>query len=87
MAYYQPSQVMVSGQRVPSKRDYVFTVQRGVSLAWVDAQDVTELRAMSGGCCGKRKRLFSYATEGQISIWTNGTRGPGGGGNTPCGRC
>lgn len=87
MAYYQPGQVHVSGHRVPSRRDYVFTVQRAVSLAWVHPGDVAALEAMKGGCCGKQRRLFNPATEGQVSIWTNGSRGPGGGGPTPCGRC
>lgn len=84
MAYYQPAQIMVSGSRVPSGKDYVFIVQRAVSMAWVEAGDVPALRSMNGGCCGRRKRLFAYATEGQVSVWTDGTRGPNGGAD-PCG--
>lgn len=85
IAYYQPAPVHVSASKTPSKTAYVFVVQRAVSLAWVDAQDADALLAMRGGCCGRRRQLFAHASDGQVSLWTDGTRGPGGGGNTPCG--
>lgn len=73
IAYHQPSQVLISGQRMATGRDYVFVTKfNGVCMAWVDQADVPQLLEMRGGCCGKRKPLFSYANEAQVSIWSGG---------------
>lgn len=85
MAYYQPAQTYVAGTRVPSGNAYVFVPQRAVSLAWVAPGDADALLAMRGDCCGgNRLQLFKYATEGQVSIWQTGTRGPDGDGSCGC---
>lgn len=76
IAYHQPAPVLIDAGRMPSQRAYVFAVQRAVSLAWIAAGDVEAVLAMRGGCCGQRRRLFDYATPGQVSVWTNGSRGP-----------
>lgn len=84
IAYYQPSQAFVGGNRVPSGKDYVFVTRyKGVCMSWVDPGDVEAILSMRGGCCGSRKQLFNYATDGQVALWTTGGRG--GNGNSDCG--
>jgi hypothetical protein len=73
LTYYQPTQVLISGNRTATGRDYVFVTQfKGVCMAWVDPADVPRLLEMRGGCCGKRKQMFTYANDAQVSIWTGG---------------
>ncbi len=80
IAHHQPAQAYVSSNRTPSRTAYVFSVQRAVSLTWVRPEDAEAVLAIRGGCCGRRQKLFAYATQGQVSVWTNGTRGPNGAG-------
>lgn len=87
MAYYQPAQTYVAGTRVPSGKGYVFVPQRSVSLAWVapgDAEAVLAIHNTCAGCGNRPRQLFSYATEGQVSVWLHGTRGPEEGGGCGC---
>ena len=89
VAYYQPGQAYVDGSRVPSGKGYVFQTQYGyVCMAWVDPGDAAAILAMVKNCVGcgnKPRRLFSYATPGQVSLWTTGRRGDtGDGGGCGC---
>ncbi len=80
IAYHQPAQAYVDASQMPTGRGYVFSVQRAVSLAWVhpdDVQAILDIRKTCQGCGGRRKQRFAYATDGQVSVWTDGTRGSG----------
>lgn len=69
--YYQcvPKQVTVH------KKTYCFVIQWNVCLAWVEPEDVPEILAIKGGCCGQKKAgVFRYANQGNVNIWTRGRR-------------
>lgn len=58
----------------PNRRDYIFTVSRDVSLAWIQEQDVPCVLAKKGGCCGKKKiGIMVYATENNVARWNGET--------------
>lgn len=85
IAYYQPGQAYVDGSRTVTGRGYVFQTQYAhVCMAWVDARDAEVILAITKNCSGcgnKPRRLFAYATPGQVSLWTCGRRGEAGGGD------
>lgn len=81
VAYYQSARAYVDGSRVPSGRGYVFQTQYYVCMAWVDARDADAILSMTKNCAGcgnKPRRLFNYATPGQVSMFTTGRRGEAG---------
>ncbi len=89
IAYYQPAEAYVDGSRVPSGRGYAFRTERAVCMAWVDPRDVAEILSITKVCsaCGnKSRKLFAYATPGQVSIWATGRRGETGE-SEGCGGC
>ncbi len=89
IAYYQPAEAYVDGSRVPSGRGYAFRTERAVCMAWVDPRDVDAILAMTKNCAGcgnKARRLFAYATIGQVWMWATGRRGETGDSES-CGGC
>lgn len=75
LKYYQPQNkyIRVGGEK-RNFREYMFTVGRaGLSMAWVEPQDVETLMAMlGGGCCGNSSgHIFKYANARDVAIWTN----------------
>ena len=53
----------------------VFDSQFGVSLAFVDEEDVAPLLAVKGGCCGGQHQIITLASEVAYSHWQNGLGG------------
>lgn len=53
----------------------VFDCQYGVSLAFVDEEDVAPLLGYIGGCCGGGKHVITLASEVAYSHWKNGLGG------------
>jgi len=54
---------------------HVFAVKHGISLAWVPEATAAALIRRRSTCrgCGNKK-LFAFATEGQVSHWLSGGR-------------
>lgn len=50
----------------------VFIPRANISLAWVDPENVPQLLAVKGGCCGGEKPVIFYANENDVRQWTNG---------------
>lgn len=48
---------------------YFFRPRRGLSLAWVEPEDVEELLGRIIGCCDKSDPLFYLATQRQVDDW------------------
>lgn len=70
LVYYQPTQAHVSSHKTTTGKEYVFTTHY-VSVAWVDPVDVDGLLAMRKTCCGgTRKKMFTYANQAQVDIWS-----------------
>lgn len=66
--YYQPAQVLA--KNTPTGKQYFFDVKMDVSMAWVDPKDVDNLLARKGGCCNKKRKLYDYANENAVGLWT-----------------
>lgn len=68
--YYQPvpKYVQING------KDYVCSVQRGVSLVFVPEEDVPALLGYLGGCCGGGKHVFSLAHQEAYNVYERGER-------------
>jgi len=57
------------------KKQYAFVVQHNVCMAWVDAEDVADILAITGGCCGKKNPgVYRYANELAVKIFETGDR-------------
>lgn len=65
--YYQPAQVLT--KQAPSGRQYFFDVKAGVSMAWVEEKDVSDLRARRGGCCDGQRQKYDYANQEAVNLW------------------
>lgn len=66
--YIQPVQKLVS---LGNGHQYVFTVRRNISLAWVDPQDVPAMFEIKTGCCGHTiNPAFRYASDSDVRIWS-----------------
>jgi len=66
--YYQPAQVLT--KQTPSGSQYFFDVKAGVSMAWVEEGDVSNLLARRGGCCNKKRKLYDYANQAAVDLWS-----------------
>ena len=53
----------------------VFDSKFGVSLAFVDEEDVPAMLSFLGGCCGGKKQVITLASEVAYSHWQNGQGG------------
>lgn len=71
MRYFQP---MPKAVRVGSNTIF-FDSKFGVSLAFVDEQDVQSLLDFRGGCCGAKQQVITLASEVSYSHWQNGLGG------------
>lgn len=70
LVYYQPTQALVAGSKTATGREYVFTTHY-VSVAWIDLTDVPVLLGMRKTCCGgTRRKMFEYANQAQVDIWS-----------------
>ena len=49
--------------------EYVFTPSNGISLAWIEEEDVNQILRIPGGCCGNHKPVFRLANDQQVSLW------------------
>lgn len=67
----QPVQryVRVGGDK--NFREYVFTVQRNISFAWIHPTDVGYILSITKECCGGNKNPeFRLADEQHVRVWT-----------------
>jgi hypothetical protein len=53
-------------------KEYLFSVQHAVSLAWIDPEDVPSVLAIVGGCCNNRQPQFRVANDMQVKVWQVG---------------
>ena len=69
--YYQPipKQIKAGG------KTYFFDCQHGVSLAFVNENEVDALVNATGGCCGRKRKIISLANINQYEHWKNGKGG------------
>lgn len=73
MKYARKQRALVSCGKGDSKRQYIFTTQANITLAWVEEEHVPCALAVRGGCCGQRKPgVIKYANEDDVRRWTNG---------------
>lgn len=68
--YYQPvpKYIQIGG------KEYVTTVQHGVSLVLVPEEDVPSLLSHLGGCCGGQRRVFELCSQGAYNVYSTGDR-------------
>ena len=51
-------------------KTYAFVNRGGVSLCYVDPEDVEAVLQVTKVCCGGRKRrIFQHANQAQIDFW------------------
>lgn len=80
-AFYLDTKVVVRYSQPTPKhiktngKDFIFSCEHGVSLAFVDEEDVNSLLSYLGGCCGKRQQVIFLATESVYKHWLNGNGG------------
>ena len=62
---------MPLGQTVDvNGKTYVFDPRGGVSLCWVEEEDVPAVLDIMKVCCGgRRRRIFQHANQAQIDFW------------------
>ena len=68
LRYYQPAQILAKD--TPTGRQYFFDVKAGVSMAWINPQDVANLLERKGGCCNSRRKLYDYANQAAVDLWS-----------------
>lgn len=70
LAYFQPIPKVVKGV----KGEYAFVVRHGVSLSWVNPEDVDKIFEIRNSCrsCGTSAPAFRYATDLQVKVWETG---------------
>lgn len=68
--YYQPTPKFI----VVGKKEYVATVQHGVSMVLADEEDVPALLAALGGCCGGKVKMFALPNQESVNVWLTGDR-------------
>lgn len=68
--YHQPipKAISVNGTQ------YYCDVRYGVSVALVEEKDVPALLAVTGGCCGGKKFVFSLCGKEAYDVWSTGNR-------------
>ena len=71
MFYYMPAPKAI----MLGKKAIVFGCGHGVSLAFVDEEDVAPLLAFRGGCCGNQRQVVHLATPVLYSHWKDGKGG------------
>lgn len=72
IVYYQPVNKLIT---MGDGTQYFFSVQKDISLAYVEPEHVDNLLNKRGGCCGSNKKgIFRRATDQEIRIW-NGWAG------------
>ena len=71
LRYYSPVDKLV---KVGSEH-FWFSSQHGISLGFFKETDVPQLLEVLGGCCGKRQKIITVATETQYEHWKNGKGG------------
>lgn len=68
---------MTNRQPIPKlirvkNKEYLFSVQHTVSLAWIDPGDVPAVLSIVGGCCNNRQPQFREANDMQVKVWLEG---------------
>lgn len=71
LRYFQPVDKLI---KVGAKT-YWFSSQHAISLGFVDEADVPQLLEVIGGCCDKKRKVISEATEVQYEHWKFGKGG------------
>ena len=70
LVYYQPIPRVVKYQ----DKVYSFDCQHGVSLGWVDKEDVDGLLTLKGGCCDRKRQMLFVASQPVYTHWLTGRR-------------
>lgn len=68
--YYQPTPKYIQ----IGAKEYVCTVQHGVSLVFVPETEVSSLLGHLGGCCGGQRRVFDLCSQGAYNVYSTGDR-------------
>lgn len=64
------SRILITKQRSGASQDYVFSIRNGVTLAWVEPEDVPAVQAVKLACCGGREKpVFRPATDAEVTRW------------------
>lgn len=70
LRYFQPVPKYV---KIGTK-EYVCTVQHSVSMLLVPPDEVASLLAVTGGCCGGKRLVFSHPSQEAFNVWLTGQR-------------
>lgn len=73
LVFYQPIPKALTIPGKPKPKEYITTVQHGVSLLWADPKDVDKILATKVYCCGGRANTaFRYASQPAVNVWRFG---------------
>lgn len=64
--FWQPSPKYVKR----GQKEYVFDVRRGISLIFVNEDEVQAILATIGGCCDQKRQIFSLASQHAVDFWS-----------------
>jgi hypothetical protein len=71
VVYFMPIQKMIT---LPSGKQYVFKVDRSISLAWIKPEDLDQMLDVRGGCCGNTlNHIIRFASSSDVGLWTHTT--------------
>jgi hypothetical protein len=71
VVYFMPIQKLIT---LPSGHQYVFKVDRSISLAWINLEDLDQMLDVRGGCCGNTvNRIIRLASASDVGLWTHTT--------------
>lgn len=69
LTYYQPMPKQIE----VGNTTYLFDVKAAISMAWIRPEHVDTVLEIRKQCCGgSKQRVFRYANEDAVRIWTNG---------------
>lgn len=71
LRYFQPVDKLVK----VGNEYFSFTSQFGISLGFFNEEDVPQLLEVIGGCCDRKRKVISEATEVQYKHWQFGKGG------------
>jgi hypothetical protein len=71
LRFYQPVPKLIKVGNL----SFNFVVRLGISICLVDEEDVPQLLALQGGCCGRKRQIVALASYEAANLWSTGERG------------
>lgn len=71
VVYFMPIQKMIT---LPNGHQYVFKVDRSISLAWINSEDLEQMLDVRGGCCGNVvNKIIRFASSSDVGLFMHWT--------------